>query len=124
MTRSARVAPAGGAATTPPSRVARLARTMTSFTFLRTVSFVHSAIYATLLVCWLAPGLAGPTMVFGWAHGLLWIGMSLLVIAAARRGTIPFWLAVVVAVIGGIGPFAGTIGFVVEERRRARAAAL
>ena len=32
---------------------------------------------------------------------------------------IPFWLAVMVAVLGGLGPFAGSIGFVVAERRRA-----
>ncbi len=89
-----------------------------SFRFLETASFVHSAIYAALLACWLLPGLEGPTAVFGWAHGLLWIAMSLLVIAAARRATLPFWLAVVVAVIGGVGPFAGSAGFVVEGRRR------
>jgi hypothetical protein len=33
---------------------------------------------------------------------------------------IPFWLAVTVAVLGGLGPFAGSIGFVVAERRRVR----
>lgn len=112
MTRVAQISPA--------DRAARVMRTATSFSFLRTVSFVHSAIYAALLVCWLAPGLDGPTTVFGWGHGLLWIAMSLLVIEAARRATMPFWLAVVVAVIGGIGPFAGTIGFVVEQRHRSR----
>jgi hypothetical protein len=95
-------------------------RRFPSFGFLRTTSFVHSAIYALLLFFWLAPGFAPETTIFGWAHGLLWIGMSLLVIVAARRGTIPFWLAVTVAVIGGVGPFAGTVGFVVEERRRGR----
>ncbi len=89
-----------------------------SFRFLEAVSFAHSAIYAGLLACWLAPGLAAPTTVLGWSHGLLWIAMSALVLVAARRGTIPFWLAVVVAVIGGVGPFAGTIGFVLEARRR------
>jgi len=31
---------------------------------------------------------------------------------------IPYWLAVDVAVLGGLGPFAGSIGFVVEQRRR------
>jgi hypothetical protein len=99
-------------------------RALTSFGVLRTLSFVHSAVYLALLVCWLAPGLEAPTTAFGWAHGLLWIAMSLLVLAAARRGTIPFWLAVVVAVVGGLGPFAGTVGFVVEERRRNRAVAI
>ncbi len=44
--------------------------------------------------------------------------MSLVCIAAARARIIPFWLAVTVAVLGGLGPFAGTIGFVLESRRR------
>ena len=52
------------------------------------------------------------------SHGLIWIGMSLICIAAARARIIPYWLAVTVAVLGGLGPFAGTIGFLVEERRR------
>ncbi|MCW2954570.1 MAG: hypothetical protein JWQ48_3740 [Conexibacter sp.] len=98
-------------------------RSFPSFAFLRTVSFVHSAVYLALLVFWLVPGLAVETTICGWAHGILWIFMSFACIAAARRGTIPFWLAVVVAVIGGVGPFAGTIGFVVEQRRRAHPAA-
>ncbi len=46
--------------------------------------------------------------------------MSLVCIAAARARIIPFWLAVTVAVLGGLGPFAGTIGFVVESRRQRR----
>ena len=57
-------------------------------------------------------------MVFGWAHGLGWIAMSLLCIDAVRRRVIPLWLAVTVAIIGGIGPFAGSAGFIIEERRR------
>jgi len=89
-----------------------------SFRLLESFSFLHSAIYAGLLFFWLGPDQPTATMLLGWAHGLLWIAMSLLCIVAARRRTIPFWLAVVVAVIGGLGPFAGTIGFVVEERRR------
>ena len=36
---------------------------------------------------------------------------------------IPLPLAVLVAVVGGIGPFAGTAGFVFEERRIHRAEA-
>ena len=34
------------------------------------------------------------TFIFGLAHGLLWIAMSLVCIAAARARVIPFWLAV------------------------------
>jgi hypothetical protein len=91
-----------------------------SFGQLKWLSFTHSAIYLTLLTVWLVPGLKGAEMVFGWAHGIGWICMSLLCIDAVRRRVIPLWLGVTVAVIGGIGPFAGSIGFIVEERRRRR----
>jgi hypothetical protein len=30
---------------------------------------------------------------------------------------IPFWLAVVVCVVGGLGPYAGSAGFVIARRR-------
>ena len=88
-----------------------------TFEQLKYLSFAHSAIYVTLLVVWLTPGMEGAEMVFGWAHGLGWIAMSLLCIDAVRRRVIPLWLGVTVAVIGGIGPFAGTIGFIYAERR-------
>jgi hypothetical protein len=81
-------------------------------------SFTHSLVYLGLLVCAFALGGPQPeTFILGLGHGVLWIVMSLLCIDAARRHVIPFWLAVTVAVIGGLGPFAGSIGFVVAERR-------
>ena len=90
---------------------------MITFTRLKYLSFAHSAIYLTLLTLWLSDGPDDLRMLFGWAHGIGWIVMSLLCIAAVRRRVIPLWLAVMVAVVGGIGPFAGSIGFVVCERR-------
>jgi hypothetical protein len=89
-----------------------------TFRQLKLLSFAHSAIYLTLLTVWLIPGLAGAETIFGWAHGIGWIVMSLLCIDAVRRRVIPLWLGVSVAVIGGIGPFAGSAGFIIEERRR------
>ena len=89
-----------------------------SFRLLEAMSVLASAVYAGLLVFWLGPEVPTATMVLGWSHGLLWIALSLLSLVAVRRGTIPFWLAVTVAVVGGIGPFAGTVGFLVESRRR------
>jgi hypothetical protein len=89
-----------------------------SFEQLKLLSFTHSAIYLTLLTVWLVPGLAGAELVFGWAHGIGWILMSLLCIDAVRRRVIPLWLAVTVAIVGGVGPFAGSAGFVVQDRRR------
>jgi hypothetical protein len=88
---------------------------------LEVASFIHSAVYIGLLVCAFALGNPEPaTFVLGLAHGLMWIGMSLVCIAAARARIIPFWLAVTVAVLGGFGPFCGSLGFVVESRRRRR----
>ena len=90
-----------------------------TFRRLEAVSFIHSTVYLSLLVCAFALGNPEPaTFILGMAHGLIWIGMSLVCIAAARARVIPYWLAVTVAVLGGLGPFAGTIGFVVESRRR------
>ena len=57
-------------------------------------------------------------MVFGWMHGSLWIVLSVLCLLALRLHAIPFWLAVVVTVVGGVGPYAGTAGFIVESRNR------
>ena len=89
-----------------------------TFRQLKYLSFAHSAIYVTLLTVWLVPGLAGAELVFGWAHGIGWIVMSLLCIDAVRRRVLPLWLGLMVAVVGGVGPFAGTIGFIVQERRQ------
>ena len=90
------------------------------FATLKYLSFAHSAVYLGLLVAWLTPGAAGAERVFGWAHGVGWIVISLLCVVAVRLRVIPLWLGVTVAVIGGVGPFAGSVGFVVEERRRKR----
>ena len=89
-----------------------------TFERLKVLSFTHSAIYLTLLTVWIVPGLTRAELIFGWAHGIGWIVMSLLAIDAVRRRVIPLWLGVTVAIIGGVGPFAGSVGFVVQERRR------
>ena len=95
---------------------------LVTFTRLEVASFVHSAVYLSLLICAFALGNPEPaTFILGLAHGVIWIAMSLICIAAARARIIPFWLALVVAVLGGLGPFAGSIGFVIESRRRATA---
>ncbi len=94
---------------------------MSGITFrrLEAASFTHSAVYLALLVCAFVVSNPEPeTFILGLTHGLMWIGMSLVCIAAARARVIPFWLAVTVVVLGGLGPFAGTIGFVFADRRR------
>ena len=88
-----------------------------SFRVLKYLSFLHSAVYTVLIVIAVAGVLDDVKYVLGWAHGIGWIVMSLLCVDAVRRRVIPLWLGVMVAVVGGVGPFAGTIGFVYAERR-------
>ena len=97
---------------------------MIAFERLERVSFFHSLVYLALLI--VAFGLHKPepaTFVLGLSHGLLWIAMSLVCLAAVRLRIIPLRIAVAVAVLGGIGPFFGSAEFVREQRRRARAGA-
>jgi hypothetical protein len=96
-----------------------------AFTPLKWTSFFHSCVYTSLLVCALALGKPQPeTLVLGWTHGILWIGMSLACITAARMRIVSLRLAVAVAVLGGIGPFFGSWEFARAQRaqgQRARA---
>ena len=87
-----------------------------SFTTLKYLSFTHSAIYTALLVLAITGAADGAKYALGWAHGIGWIVMSLLCVDAVRRRVIPLWLGVMVAVVGGVGPFAGTAGFLYAER--------
>ena len=92
-----------------------------TFRRLEVASFTHSLVYLALLLCAFVFSNPQPeTFALGLAHGLIWIVMSLVCIAAARAHVIPFWLAVTVAVLGGLGPFAGSIGFLVADRRRSK----
>ena len=84
---------------------------------LRAGSYTHSVVYAVLL--WASFSDRDELVaVLGWVHGIGWIVMSLACLEAVRRRAIPLWLGVMVAVVGGVGPFAGSIGFIVEDRRR------
>jgi hypothetical protein len=83
---------------------------------LRYCSYTHSVVYSVLLWAAIA-GRHDIVSVLGWVHGIGWILMSLLCLEAVRRRVIPSWLGVMVALIGGVGPFAGSIGFYLEERK-------
>ncbi len=75
------------------------------------ISLAHSAVYAALLVVWIAPGMHPEEAVFGLVHGLAWIAMSLICVTLASRRVLPVRTATAVAILGGIGPFVGTYEF-------------
>ena len=84
---------------------------------LRYASYFHSLVYAGLLYFAFVDRHDELVTVLGWAHGILWIVLSLVCLEAVRRRRIPLWLGVLVAVVGGVGPFAGSVGFAVQHRR-------
>jgi len=97
------------------------ARASSVFTRLKWTSFTHSCIYTALLVCAFTAGKPEPaTFVLGLTHGLLWIAMSLACIVCVRLRIVPLRLAAAVAVLGGIGPFFGSVEFIREQHRRRR----
>ncbi|MCW3048556.1 MAG: hypothetical protein JWO74_2840 [Solirubrobacterales bacterium] len=87
-----------------------------SYRTLKRLSFTHSVIYLTLLTVWILPGLHQLEFIFGLAHGVGWIAMCVLCLAALRARVISLKLAVAVTVIGAVGPFVGTYEFFREER--------
>jgi hypothetical protein len=90
-----------------------------TFARLRAASLTHSCVYLALLICaFVAGGPQPETFILGLAHGLIWIAMSLLCLAAARLRIVSLRLAVAVVVLGGIGPFFGSYEFIREGRRR------
>jgi len=90
---------------------------LTAFRALKYGSFAHSAIYAALLFASLTDR---ETLALGWAHGVGWIVMSVLCLAAVPRRILPLRVAVAVVVLGGVGPFFGSIMFIREQRARER----
>ena len=89
-----------------------------AFKALKYASFTHSAIYVALLTAMVTDQ---ETLYLGWAHGLGWIAMSIACLVAVQRRVLPLKVAVAVVVLGGVGPFFGSIAFVLEERRRTHA---
>ncbi len=94
-----------------------------TFRRLKVASFTHSCVYLALLICaFLLGGPQPETFVLGLAHGLMWIAMSLACLAAARWRVVSLRLAVAVVVLGGIGPFFGSLEFIRETKSRSPSA--
>jgi hypothetical protein len=109
----------GPAAEARPARWGTSPQQLLSFARLKWASFTHSLIFLALLISAFAAGQPEPlTEVLGWTHGLLWISMSAACLTATRRRVVPMRVAVAVAVLGGVGPFFGSLEFIREQRKR------
>jgi len=86
---------------------------------LATVSVVHSVLFTGLMLCAFVLGKPEPaTFAFGFTHGVLYLVMAVACGVAARIGTVPGTTALVVIVLGALGPYFGTFDLLREVRQR------
>lgn len=89
------------------------------FGWVKIASWVELALFAGLLVVWLAPGLDHATFVFGLAHGLGFIALALLIWFAVLRREAPYTL--LAATLTPVGPVGSVIAIhFIERSDRAR----
>jgi hypothetical protein len=84
--------------------------------WVKRVSWLELAVFAALCFFWLLPGFEPQTMVFGWAHGIGFIALCLLIWVAILRHEAPYTL--LAATLTPVGPAGSVIAIEVLERRR------
>jgi hypothetical protein len=110
----------GFAEQTAPSRESREALRKPTpgrlWLWVKRASWVELAIFAGLCFFWLAPGFDQQAMVFGWAHGIGFIALCLLIWIAILRHEAPYTL--LAATLTPVGPVGSVVGISVIERKR------
>jgi hypothetical protein len=82
----------------------------------RLASWVESAVFATLLVVWLVPGMKQAEFVLGLSHGLGYVALCLLILYATVRRETPWPL--LAASLTPVGPFGTLVGVELIRRRK------
>ena len=85
------------------------------FAWVKLFSWVELAIFTALVFCWLAPGFEQQTMIFGWAHGIGYIGLCLLIWAAVLRREAPYTL--LAATLTPVGTLGSVIAIELIQRK-------
>ena len=84
--------------------------------WVKRASWVELGIFAALCFFWLAPGYDHEAMIFGWAHGLGFIALCVVIWIAILRREAPYTL--LAATLTPVGPVGSVIGIGVIERKR------
>jgi hypothetical protein len=92
----------------------------TLWPWVKRASWFELAIFTALCFFWLAPGFDEQAMIFGWAHGIGFIALCVLIWIAVRRHESPYTL--LAATLTPVGPLGSVIGISVIERKRRREA--
>jgi len=85
------------------------------FVWVKRFSWVELAVFAGLMLFWLLPGFETATMLFGWAHGLGFIALCVLIWFACIRKEAPYTL--LAATLTPVGPVGSVIGIELIERK-------
>ena len=85
------------------------------FVWVKRLSWVELAIFAGLIAFWLLPGFETETMLFGWAHGLGFIALCVVIWVACIRKQAPYTL--LAATLTPVGPLGSVIGIELIERK-------
>jgi multisubunit Na+/H+ antiporter MnhF subunit len=88
------------------------------FEWVKRASYVELALFAALIVVWVAPGLEQATAVLGLAHGLGFIGLAVLIWVAVLRHEAPYTL--LAATLTPVGPVGSVIAIHYLERNRSQ----
>jgi len=84
----------------------------------KVASWIELALFAGLLVVWIAPGLERATFYFGMGHGIGFIVLALMVIAAVLRHEAPYTL--LAATMTPVGPVGSVIAIAYIDRKAER----
>jgi hypothetical protein len=85
------------------------------FVWVKRISWIELAVFGGLLLFWLLPGFDTETMLFGWAHGLGFIILCIVIWIAAVRREAPYTL--LAATLTPVGPVGSVIGIELIERK-------
>jgi hypothetical protein len=85
------------------------------FVWVKRLSYVELAIFSGLLFFWLVPGFETETMVFGWAHGIGFCCLCVVIWVACVRHEAPYTL--LAATLTPFGPIGSVIGIELIERK-------
>lgn len=81
----------------------------------KVLSWIELAVFGGLIVFWLLPGFDTETMLFGWAHGLGFILLCIVIWVACGKREAPYTL--LAATLTPVGPVGSVIGIELIERR-------
>ena len=86
------------------------------YVWVKRASYIELALFAGLIVVWLAPGYEGATSILGLAHGLGFVALALLIWICILRHEAPYTL--LAATLTPVGPVGSVIAIHYLDRRQ------